>query len=74
MKALNDVYQGVPQGTVYQGIPQGTDLGQLRFNLYVNSMQNHIPGNSNLVQYADDTFVLLLQIVILLELPILREF
>ena len=57
LKALNDVCQGVPQSIVYQGIPQGTVLGQLRFNLFVNSMQHHMPGNSNLVQYADDTSV-----------------
>ena len=29
----------------------------LLFNLYVNSMQNIMPESSNLMQYADDTFV-----------------
>ena len=42
---------------LYQGVPQGTVLGPLLFNLYVNSMQNIMPESSNLVQYADDTFV-----------------
>ena len=42
---------------LYQGVPQDTVLGPLLFNLYVNSMQNIMPESSNLVQYADDTFV-----------------
>ena len=42
---------------LYKGVPQGTVLGPLLFNLYINSMQNIMPESSNLVQYADDTFV-----------------
>ena len=42
---------------LYQCVPQRTVLGQLRFNLYVNSMLNNLSENSKLVQCADDTFV-----------------
>ena len=42
---------------LYQGVHQGTVLGPLLFSLYVSSMQNIMLESSNLVQYADDTFV-----------------
>ena len=45
---MNDVYQGVPQGTIF---------GRLVFILYGNSMQNAIQKPCELVQYADDTFL-----------------
>ena len=43
--------------TLNRGVPQGTVLGPLLFNIYVNDMKDDIDANSNIIQYADDTFI-----------------
>ena len=43
---------------LYQGVPQGTILGPFLFNLYINDLNKHIPGNTEIIQYADDTIIL----------------
>ena len=43
--------------SLYQGVPQGTVLGPLKFNIYVNSMQNTIDKICKIAQYADDLFI-----------------
>ena len=42
-------------------LPQGIVLGPLLFNIYVNYMKDDTDVNSNIVQYADDTFIFAVQ-------------
>ena len=42
---------------LYPVVQQGTVLEHLLFNVYVNIMQNEIKRPTQLLQYADDTFL-----------------
>ena len=42
---------------LYQSVSQGTTMGPLLFNIYVNFMRSSVQRPTQLVQYADDTFL-----------------
>ena len=43
--------------TLNRGVPQGNVLGSLPFNIYVNDMKYDTDVNSNIIEYADNTFI-----------------
>jgi len=55
-----DIYEsGVFQGTrtLYKGLLQGSVLSTLLFNLYLKNINQIIPYNCKLVQFADDIVI-----------------